>query len=120
MVCVLFPYSYNSTKSSIYISDITYCGGDDTTDYKKIECILYESHSNNEIKKISEFNYESDKTIKLEEFMKQIKFNIDNYETTCKDYTSHSLYFLISATNTSDEITTYKVPLSLEDNCKKE
>ena len=34
--------SYNENKSAIYITNIKYCGGDDTEEYKKIECTLYE------------------------------------------------------------------------------
>ena len=33
--------AYNDKKSSIYISNINYCAGEDNTEYKKIECILY-------------------------------------------------------------------------------
>ena len=38
--------AYNSSKSSIYISNIDYCGGDDNTIYEKIECNLYEVNDN--------------------------------------------------------------------------
>lgn len=33
--------AYNDNKSVIYITNIKYCGGDDTEEYKKIECTLY-------------------------------------------------------------------------------
>lgn len=106
--------SYNENKSAIYITNIKYCGGDDSKEYKKIECILYESSNDVEIK-ISSFesNYEK---VRLEDFLKGVTLSIDNYEKTCKEYKEDSLYLSINATDYHDKITTYKVPLKL-DNC---
>ena len=33
--------SYSDKKSAIYISNVTYCGGDDETEYDQIECTLF-------------------------------------------------------------------------------
>ena len=38
--------AYNDNKTSIYISNITYCGGNDESKYKSIECTLYEIDNN--------------------------------------------------------------------------
>ena len=38
--------AYDSKKSSINISKIDYCGGDDKTNYDSIKCDLYENHGN--------------------------------------------------------------------------
>ena len=38
--------SYNKDKSSIYISNIKYCGKEDNTLYDSISSTLYESHNN--------------------------------------------------------------------------
>lgn len=46
--------AYNSNKSAIYITNIQYCGGNDITEYKTIECTLYEKNDNIE-KQISSF-----------------------------------------------------------------
>jgi len=43
--------------------------------------------------------------------------SIDNYDKMCKEYKEDSLYLLISATDTKDEIITYKIPLSI-DSCE--
>lgn len=111
--------AYNNKKSSIYISNIDYCGGEDNNDYKDIECILYEN-SNNIDTKISTYNYnDKSSTIKLEDFLKDIYFHIDNYDRTCKIYSENSLYLMINATNSDNEVTTYKINLSLDDSCKK-
>lgn len=106
--------SYNKNKSAIYITNIKYCGGNDTEVYKKIECVLYESNDNLE-KKISSFNSTNEK-IKLEEFLQNVTLSIDNYEKTCKEYSENSLYLSINAMDYNDKVTTYKIPLKL-DNC---
>lgn len=104
--------SYNENKSAIYITNIQYCGGDDTEEYKQIECILYESNHDTETK-ISSFQSNRGK-IKLEDFLQDVTLSIDNYVKTCKEYKEDSLYLSINATDYHDKITTYKIPLKLE------
>ncbi len=104
--------SYNETKTAIYITNIKYCGGDNTEEYKKIECTLYESNNNVE-RKISSFKSNHEK-IKLEEFLQDVTLSIDNYEKTCKDYQENSLYLSIDAIDYDEKITSYKIPLKLE------
>lgn len=108
--------SYNENKSAIYIHNIKYCGGDDTEEYKQIECILYEANNNME-RKISSFQSNHEK-IKLEEFLKDVTLSIDNYEKMCKDYQENSLYLSINATDYNDKIISYKIPLKLN-SCAK-
>lgn len=108
--------SYNNKKSSIYISNIKYCGGDDRIKYKKIECTLYESYNNIE-KKISYSNYNEEKSITLEEFLQTVTLTIDDYKKTCKEYSENSLFLSINATDENNKITTYKIPLSFNDTC---
>jgi len=108
--------AYNDNKSSIYISNITYCGGDDNTEYSKIECILYETVDKLK-KEISKYSFESENTITLEQFLKDLHFHIDNYEKTCERYKENTLSLEIFATNKNGKITTYKIPLSLKSNC---
>lgn len=107
--------AYNDNKSSIYISNINYCGGEDNTLYKKIKCALYENNGNIETK-IDEYDY-NDNGIKLEDFFKNVSFHIDNYKRSCKKYNKNSLYLLIDATDSDDNVTSYRVPLSLTDSC---
>lgn len=108
--------SYNDKKTSIYITNIKYCGGNDTKEYKEIECILYESHNNLE-KKISNYKYNADKNILLEDFLQKVTLTVDDYKQVCKEYNENSLYLLINAKDNEDKITSYKIPLILEDNC---
>lgn len=104
--------AYNDTKSSIYISHITYCGEIDNNEYNKIECILYES--NDKVKtEISRYNYEDETGITLEEFLKEVNFNVE----TCKLYSEDSLHLEIEATTVDGKNIFHKVPLKLVDNC---
>lgn len=101
--------SYNKDKSSIYISNIKYCGGDDKTIYDNIEATLYETH-NDTIKKISE--YKKISNITLEDYLQKLEFVIDNYVQACKNYTDNSLYIEILA-GEKEKTTNYKIPLTL-------
>lgn len=107
--------AYNDNKSSIYISNINYCGGEDNTLYKSIKCSLYESSGNIETR-LDEYSYLGD-GILLEEFFKSVSFHIDNYKRSCKEYNENSLYLLIDASDSDDNVNSYRVPLSLMDNC---
>lgn len=109
--------AYNKNKSSIYITNIKYCGGDDNTLYKKIDCILYEVNGDVE-KRISTYNYDEGK-IKLEDYLQTVTITIDDYKTSCREYTENSLYLLVNATNNNDQVTSYKIPLVMEDSCTK-
>ena len=107
--------AYNKDKSSIYISHITYCRKEDVTKYKEINCTLYEV---NETSKIIIDKCQKENNITLEDFLKNVKFNIDNYDAVCKKYSENSLYLEIDALTKNESIITYKVPLKIEDNCK--
>ena len=109
--------SYNDKKTSIYITNIKYCGGIDKTKYNEIECILYESNDTLE-KKISSYKYDQEADILLEEFLQNVTFTIDNYKQVCSEYDEDSLYIIINAKNNNDITTSYKIPLSLDENCK--
>lgn len=103
--------AYNKDKSSIYISNVKYCGGDDNNKYDNIKCTLYDTH-NDITTKISEYDYSKSEGITLEEYLHNVEFAIDNYDANCKSYTSNSLYMEILASKDSKTIT-YKIPLSL-------
>lgn len=106
--------SYNNQKSSIYISKINYCGGNDNTIYKKIECNLYEKNKNieNIVSKAKD-----GKNMKLEKYLQNVEFTIDNYNRICKKYDDRSLFLEINAYDNSDKIITYKIPLKLSETC---
>ena len=104
--------AYNESKSAIYITNIEYCGEEDETEYKNIECILFESNNNVDIK-ISSFKSVKE-NIKLKDFLDDVTLSIDNYEKNCDEYNDNSLYLAINATDKNDKITTYRIPLTLD------
>ena len=106
--------SYNDKKSAIYITNIKYCGGNDDKLYKKIDCTLYESHGDIE-KKISSYEYNDSKSIKLEEFLEGVTFSVGDYKKNCDDL----MYLLINAVHSDNNINTYKIPLEMVDSCSE-
>lgn len=108
--------AYNNNQSSIYISNIDYCGGDDKIKYKKIECILYEKEKDN-VTKLIKKNTSKESNITIEEYLKDFTFKINNYDRLCKTYSKNSLYLTIKATNNIDKVTTYDIPLTINDDC---
>lgn len=106
--------AYNKNKTSIHISEINYCGLKEDKKYEKITCVLYEN-SNNKEKVIS--TCKEKKNISLNEYLKELHFSVDNYETTCKIYTENSLYIKIELTSSKEESLLYTIPLSLKDSC---
>lgn len=109
--------AYNNEKSTIYISKIEYCGGNDNAKYSRIESILYES-SNNIEKKISEHVTKKDHSSEtLEEYLQDLTFYIDNYNSLCKDFLHSEIYLQLNATNQENKVITYKIPLNLEKKC---
>ena len=106
--------AYDNSKTSIYISNITYCGKENLTKYKEIECIFYEVDGTTK----NEIDSYNDNNITLEEFLKKVKFNVDHYSTTCKMYKENALFLEIKATDEEQETAFYSIPLVLEENCK--
>ena len=106
--------AYNNNQSSIYISNIDYCGGDDNTIYKEIECILYEKDKNNISKEI---NKKKSNNSTIEDYLKDITFKVNNYNRLCKNFTKNSLYLTVKAITDDNKITTYEIPLSINDDC---
>lgn len=103
--------SYNKRQSSIYITNINYCGGDNTLKYKKFNCVLYHKE-NNEDRVISSYDYDG-KAITLEEFLKKVTFVKSDFNNKCNDYNNHSLYLKIEVFLDDNTSTLYKVPLEL-------
>ena len=108
--------AYNDIKSAIYIANINYCGGVDDTLYNSIECVLYEKNGNLE-NKISQVVIKDEQPKKLEELLKNVSFNIDNYVHKCKEFQNHELYVEIKATRSDKKTKTYSVPLTMNNVC---
>ncbi len=110
--------AFNKEKSSIYIPNVTYCGGDDNTEYKEIKCALYESYEDTE-KKIMECGNKENKDKTLADYLHEVNLNIENYQSTCKNFHNADIYMLINATDKNDIIRTFKIPLKMEENCSE-
>lgn len=102
--------AYNKDKSSIYISNITYCGSPNDIIYDKLECNLYEDN-----KLIRTCDIGSDLT--LQEYLEDVRISVNDYKATCKNLDGASLFLEINAYNEDQEVTTYKIPINLDDNC---
>lgn len=109
--------AYDKKKSSIYISNVQYCGGDDDTTYAKIESVLYEKNRA-QLTKVKGTKH-SEKNTTLEGYLKDLEIKVDNYDKTCKVYESGSLVLEINATERTNRVITYKIPLELKEDCKK-
>lgn len=105
--------AYSKSKSSIYISNINYCGVKDETKYETISCNLYEE-LNDKTTKIKSCKIEHNMT--LEEYLKDIKINVDNYKSMCNRFSTAKLYLEIE-TDEGNGIDTHKIPLKLDDDC---
>lgn len=106
--------AYNKDNSSIYISDINYCGEEDKKEYKKITCTLYEDHNN---KSVKVYTY-SKKNISLDSFLNNIDFHIDNYKSSC-NFILKDEFYLVIETLDNNKTVSYKIPLKLKNNCKQ-
>lgn len=109
--------AYDSRKSSIHISNIDYCGGEDNIVYDNITCELYEEE-NGEKNLISRCNKDG-KNQKLEDYLKEVEVSVDDYEQKCKSYSHNSIYLEILA-SIGNKTTSYKIDLSLNNNCPSE
>lgn len=109
--------AYNSNKSYISISKIEYCGNEDNTKYEKIECNLYKIDEKRE-ETIRDCGYINEEPQTLDEYLKNVKFNVDNYSAMCSYYADNSLQLKIEAKDENGKITTYKIPIKLNDSCK--
>ncbi len=107
--------AYNQDKTSIYISNVDYCGEENNTVYQKIECTLYEEFQNVKTK-ISSCGV--GKQVALSDFLKDVQIHVEDYQASCKMFQKSSLYLEIKAIDTNEHMSLYQVPIQLEENCR--
>ena len=105
--------AYNKKNSSIYISNIEFCGKNDEV-YKSLECNLFEEYDNTKVR-IGHFNKSENVTIK--DYLKDVKFMINNYSTICKKIETSKMYIEVDAVDVNNNIKTYKIPIKMKNNC---
>lgn len=108
--------AYNKDKTSIYISNIEFCGKNDDEKYQKLNCVLYEKNNDNKTKISS---CKEAKNLSLKDYLKEVDIKADNYSTTCKRLTSNTLILEIYALDNNNKTITYTIPIKLNDNCKQ-
>ena len=106
--------AYDNKKSSINISNIDYCGGDDETIYDEISCELFEEEGKTKTL-ISKCNKDGSKQ-KLEEYLEEVEVKVDNYEQQCKSYAHNKIYLEIKASKDNKTVV-YTIDLDLNNNC---
>lgn len=104
--------AYSDSKTSIYISNISYCGEEDKEVYKKLNCTLYEV--DNDTKKIIG-TYSSNEELTLDKFLEKANLNVEHYSNNCQMYKEGALELEIEAITYNDETKLYKIPVTLDD-----
>lgn len=107
--------AYNKEKATIYISNVEFCGKEDSTVYKKITCTLYETYNDTKTK-ISSCKEEKNKN--LEDFLKEVNISVNHYFNSCKNWKSNVLSLEIQAIDENNKTITYNIPIKLNDSCK--
>lgn len=108
---VIGSAAYSKDKTTIYISNISYCGNDEK-EYKEISCALYEKTEDVETK-LSDCSKKGSNT-NLKDYLKDIKINISKESNVC---TNSNLYLRMNTTDDNDKIYHHDIELKLEDNC---
>ena len=106
--------AFNKDKSSIYISNIDYCGEEDKKVYSRITCSLYEKHNG---ENILMSNCDTKENTTLDEYLESLSININNYKATCNLYKENDICIEINAYDKSNKITKFNIPLEFKDNC---
>lgn len=111
--------AYNDKKKSVYISNISYCN-EDVVEPKAVavECILYEIIDGKEIEiaKYGSLDDVNDNEY-ISRKLRDVEFNIDDYNCGCNSNTCNNLYIKIKALNIDEEIITYDIPISVDKTC---
>ena len=102
--------AYNSSKTSIYISDVKYCGEENNTNYKRIESTLFLSKNNVDKSIYSDSKDNISLNDYLDNFSMQVNSNI------CINFDGELLLSII-AYDQDEKATIYKIPLTLSDSC---
>ena len=106
--------AYNKSKTALHISNIEYCGEINNEVYSKINCVLYESYLNTETKISS---CEEKENTKLEDYLKSVNIKFEDSPTTCKMFKDSKVFININATSKKGIVTTYKIPVELDEKC---
>ena len=108
--------AYNKNKSAIHISNIDYCGKDKDKLYKEITCSLYENNGKDKvIIRKSDINK---KNITLEDYLKKVEFEIEDYSHVCNNYNSNDLFIIIETRDLNNKKSDFNVKIKVNKKCK--
>ncbi len=107
--------AYNKEKTSIYISNIEFCGKENKTIYQEMNCYFYEKKEG-EKELISTCPKKENTT--LEDYLKEVRIEIEDSKNLCKDLTKTTLMIEIAAKTKENKIETFLIPIKLNDSCK--
>lgn len=102
--------AYDANKSSLYISNIEYCGEKNVKEYDNITCTLYEVYDGVK-KEISKCDVKENTT--LDDFLKNTSIKVENYSSVCKDFKKIKLIIEINASSSKNGNYNHEVPLQI-------
>lgn len=106
--------AYNKDKSSIYISNVSYCGEKNDKVYQTLECNLYEKNGNkSQLIRTGEIGED----LTLEEYLENVRISVNNYKATCQSLSDADLYIEINAYDENNQLYNYQIPINLQENC---
>ncbi|NCB32461.1 MAG: XRE family transcriptional regulator [Erysipelotrichia bacterium] len=101
-----------SDQSYLYISDITYCGEEDHTKYRRIQCSLYEGDT-----VLDTDVYEGSEPTALIEYLKGVRFMVNQEKDACTVKPDSVLQIEIQAVNEAGTAVGYTIPVTSADTC---
>ena len=107
--------AYDNKKTSIYITDVEYCGEKNSEVYEEITCNLYEDYKNTSTL-ISPCNKKGEITT-LDDFLEHVEINVSEYSAACRKFVDSSLSIHITALQKDGKKVLYEIPIAFEDNC---
>ena len=96
--------------------NIVNCSDVNLTKYKKIDGTLF-LKDDNAINIIDSLEYNEDKVITLEYFLKNNSFKMDNFLDKCNSY-KDNLYIEVKVETIDDKIEMYEIPILYDGKCK--
>lgn len=103
-------------NNKIEIKNIVNCSDVNLTKYKKIDGTLF-LREDNGINVMDTLEYNEDKAITIEYFLKNNSFKMDNFLDKCYSY-KDNLYIEVKVETIDDKIEMYEIPILYDGKCK--
>ena len=113
---IMGSMAHNRNQSHIYISRIEYCSGTEESKFIKIDARLYQSIGNTNTL-LDSYERVVDEGLTLEEFLREVRFHVDNAVNTCPDLDDTSMFLQIFATDKEDNVISHTIMLNTTSAC---